>query len=98
MAVKSISELEKNYELELDRIVKEVKKTGARRVLLQFPDGLKIYSSAIVKELEKRTDNKVEFIIWLGSCFGACDTPNLGKLEKDIDLVVQFGHSAWKVK
>lgn len=95
MQKKTIQELGEEYGLELDRITKEIKKTKARRVLVQFPDGMKPYSLAIVDELEKRA-GKVEFLIWLGSCFGACDTPNLGKLEKKIDLVVQFGHSAWK--
>ena len=90
---KTISEIEEEYDLKLGKITAEIKKTKAKRVLLQFPDGLKIYSTAIVKELEKRTNNKVEFLIWFGSCFGACDIPNLGKLDKKIDLVVQFGHS-----
>lgn len=91
---KTISEIEEDYNLELDRIEKEIKKTKAKRVLLQFPDGLKPYSTAIVDELEKRCKN-VLFFIWLGSCFGACDLPNIPK-EMKIDLIIQFGHSAWK--
>jgi len=90
---KSMSNIEEKYNLELERIVKEIKKQKAKKVLLQFPDGLKQYSMAITKELEKRTNNKVNFLIWMGSCFGACDIPNPGKLEKDIDLLIQFGHS-----
>lgn len=92
---KTISEIEQEYDLELGKIVAEIKKQKAKRVLLQFPDGLKIYSAAIVSELEKRTKNKIEFLIWLGSCFGACDIPNVPKNLK-IDLLVQFGHSRWK--
>ena len=81
--------------MELDKIVKEIKKARAKRVLLQFPDGLKQYSLAILNKLEKITNNKVEFLIWMGSCFGACDTLNLPDKMK-IDLIVQFGHSSWK--
>ena len=92
MAVKTIQELEKNYELELDKIISKIKKQNARLVLLQFPDGLKLYATAIVDYLEENTNAK--FLIWLGNCFGACDTPVLGKeLEKKIDLVIQFGHN-----
>jgi len=91
MQKKSISEIEEEYDLELDKIVKTIKKQKAKRVLLQFPDGMKPYSTAIVDELESRLKN-VEFLIWLGSCFGACDTPNLPK-EMKVDLVVQFGHT-----
>ncbi len=90
---KSISEIEQEYDLELDRIVSEIKKTKARNVLLQFPDGMKPYACVIAKEIESRT--KATCIIWLSSCYGACDTPALGKSEKDIDLVISFGHSKW---
>jgi len=61
-------------------------------VLLQFPDGLKPYATAVVDYLEKETN--ACFLIWFGSCYGACDTPILGKdVEKKIDLIIQFGHS-----
>ena len=87
-----IQDFEKKYDLEFDRIVVEIKKKNARLVLLQFPDGLKPYATAVVDYLEKRTN--AEFLIWLGSCYGACDTPILGKeLEKKIDLIIQFGHN-----
>ena len=90
-----IEDLEKKYDLELDRIVAEIKKKKAKLVLLQFPDGLKPYATAVVDYLEEKTDNKVEFLIWLESCYGACDTPVLGKdIEKEIDLIVQFGHNS----
>ena len=91
MQKKTIAEIEKDYDLELDRVEKEIKKTNAKRVLLQFPDGMKPYSLAVVDELERRL-KKTEFFIWLGSCFGACDVPNIPAKLK-IDLLVQFGHS-----
>ena len=89
-----INDLNEKYDLELDRVLNEIKKSRAKLVLLQFPDGLKQYATAIVNFLEEKTEKKVEFLIWFGSCYGACDTPVLGKeLEKKIDLVVQFGHN-----
>ena len=92
MQKKSIQELQEEYDLELERIVASIKKEKARKVLLQFPDGLKPYSTVIVDYLEEKLP-KVQFFIWLGSCFGACDIPSVN--EKDFDLIIQFGHSAW---
>jgi len=91
----NINEIEKQYNFELDKIVSEIKKKKAKIVLLQFPDGLKPYSTTIVDFLEKQTkETNTEFLIWIDSCFGACDTPILPKeVEKTIDLVFQFGHN-----
>jgi len=88
----SIEELQKRYDLELDKVILQIKESKSKFVLLQFPDGLKIYATTIVDFLEKNTN--AEFFIWLGSCYGACDTPILPKkIEEKIDLVIQFGHS-----
>ena len=87
-----IQELNEKYDLELDKIVKKIKTSKAKLILLQFPDGLKPHATCIVDYLEEKTN--AEFLIWFGTCFGACDTPLLGKdLEKQIDLVIQFGHN-----
>lgn len=83
--MKTIEELEKIYDLELDRIIsginnlpsrcgaKVTRKKKAKLVLLQFPDGLKVYATAVVDYLEEKVNAR--FLIWFGSCFGACDTP-----------------------
>lgn len=89
---KTIQEIEKNYDLELDKIISKIRSNKARLVLLQFPDGLKPYATVIVDYLGKKTNT--EFLIWLGSCFGTCDTPvGLESIKPKIDLVIQFGHS-----
>ncbi len=79
------------YNLELERAVKEIKKAKARTVCVQLPDGLKPVADDIVNYLEKNTDAEVS--IWLDSCFGACDVPQL-----DVDLLIQWGHTEfpWK--
>ena len=88
----SIKYLEEKYDLELDKIVENIKKKKAKFVLLQFPDGLKAYATSIVDYLEEKTS--ASFLIWMGSCFGACDTPVLQReVENKIDLVIQFGHN-----
>jgi 2-(3-amino-3-carboxypropyl)histidine synthase len=92
MRTKTIGELNEKYDLELEKVIAQIKKRNAKLVLLQFPDGLKSYATCVVDYLEEKT--KAEFLIWFGSCFGACDTPVLGKdMEKKIDLLIQFGHN-----
>tara|TARA_Y100000034_G_C6810085_1_gene363970 strand:- start:551 stop:814 length:264 start_codon:yes stop_codon:yes gene_type:complete len=75
------------YDLELEKVVMQIKDSKAKLVLLQFPDGLKKHATSVVDYLEGETD--AQFLIWLGTCFGACDTPDV----KDVDLTIQFGHN-----
>lgn len=89
----TINDLEKHYDLDLNKIISRIKKQKAKLVLLQFPDGLKQYATSVVDYLREKTNT--EFLIWLGTCYGACDTPTgIDKLKPKIDLVVQFGHNA----
>ena len=78
-----------NYDLELNKAVEEIKKTNAKLVCIQLPDGLKPKPKEIHEYIEKNTDASV--IIWLGSCYGACDIPKLENLK--VDLLIQWGHS-----
>lgn len=78
------------YDLELSKAAEEIKKANAKTVCIQLPDGLKPKATEIVTKLEQSTDAKI--FIWAGTCFGACDVPDL----KGIDLLIQWGHSKWK--
>ncbi len=89
--MKTLQELEEKYDLELDKVISQIKVNKAKLVLLQFPDGLKPYATAVVDYLEENTD--AEFLIWLGSCYGTCDVP-VGLENLKIDLIVQFGHNS----
>jgi 2-(3-amino-3-carboxypropyl)histidine synthase len=95
MKIKSINEILEKYDIHMDKIVKTIKKEKVKNVLLQFPDGMKPYSTVISKEIENISGCKC--FIWFGTCFGACDIPidteNIG-----IDLIIQFGHSSWEYK
>ena len=82
-----------DYALEIDRITDRINRLKAKKVCIQLPDGLKPKAEEIQKEIEKRT--KATVLIWAGSCFGACDTPQ-GLEKLGVDLLVQFGHSEWR--
>ena len=75
------------YDLELDKVVKEIKKEKARIVCIQLADGLKFKAKEIADFIESKT--KAKCLIWMESCYGICDYPEL----KDVDLLIQFGHN-----
>lgn len=78
------------YNLELERVIKQINQSNARLVLIQLPDGLKKHTKDIQRQLEKST--KAKTLFWASSCFGACDIPNLTHLNPKPDLLIQFGH------
>ena len=80
------------YNLELDKAIEKIKAEKDKTVVIQLPDGLKSKAKEIVDILKEKTN--AEILLWGGSCFGACDTPNLNSIKAD--LLIQFGHSEWK--
>ena len=92
--MRTLKDLEKTYDIDFEKIIFELKNKKCRLILLQFADGLKLYATAVVDYFREKTNGKIEFLIWIESCFGACDTPILPKeIEKKIDLIVQIGHN-----
>ena len=80
------------FQLELDKVIAEVKTRGAKNVLIQLPDGLKTRAAQIVDAIEIETGASA--YIWFSSCFGQCDYP-LGLGALGIDLMIQFGHNRY---
>ena len=81
------------YDLELQKAIEKIRECNAKLVWIQLPDGLKPKAQEICDTLEVATDAKV--VIWLGSCYGACDWP-LGIDKLGVDLLIAWGHSVWK--
>lgn len=79
-----------DYDLEMEKAISEIKKSKAKTVCIQLPDGLKPMATEIAKNLAESTNATI--LIWADSCFGACDIPDL----KGVDLLIQWGHSKWK--
>lgn len=81
------------FEFEEKKLKKEIAKRKAKRVLLQLPEGLKIYGpylANIVKEAGALA------VISADPCYGACDLAIHEAENLDADLVVHFGHSEMK--
>ncbi len=76
------------YDLELERVVENIKKIKAKTVCIQLPDNLKKYAAEIASELEWKTESTV--LIWADTCFGTCDIPKI-----ETDLLIQWGHTSF---
>jgi 2-(3-amino-3-carboxypropyl)histidine synthase len=74
-----------DFDFELERVVKTIRERKCRKVLLQFPEGLKRQAPAVAATISSRVDAAI--IISGEPCFGACDIPSNGT-----DLVVHYGH------
>jgi 2-(3-amino-3-carboxypropyl)histidine synthase len=84
---------DREWDYELERIVEEVEARDARRVGLQFPEGLKRRGPAVADDLREVTDG-VTFLLSGQPCYGACDLDTY--LMRRADLFVHFGHSPMK--
>jgi len=79
------------FDLEEERVKEEVEKRGAKRVLIQLPEGLKPEGPRLAAVVEKAG---ALAIVSADPCYGACD---LASEEVDLlgaDLLVHFGHRA----
>ena len=82
-----------SYDLELNKVIERINKERSKLVCIQLPDGLKPRADEIQHSIEKNT--KASVIIWMDSCFGACDIP-LQAERLGVDLLIQWGHSEWR--
>lgn len=69
--------------------IEKLKKIKARRVFVQFPEGLTLRIQDIVKELEK---NGFSAVICLEKCFGACDIKENEANLLGCDTILHIGH------
>lgn len=79
------------FNLEEERVLAEVTRLGARRLLIQAPEGLKAQAIALAQLVEKRTACRV--YVSGSPCFGAC---NLALREAEalrVELLVHLGHT-----
>jgi len=83
-----------DYDFELEKIISEVKKSKAKTVGLQFPEGLKQHAVDIASKIEEST--KVKTIIFTDPTYGACDTKKEQARKLKIDLLIHFGHTVMK--
>ncbi|KAK9067855.1 hypothetical protein SSX86_011966 [Deinandra increscens subsp. villosa] len=88
----AIALLPSNYNFEIHKSVWRVRSTGAKRVALQFPEGLLMYSLVISDIITAFAD--VDRCFVLGDVtYGACCVDDLSAAALDADLLIHYGHS-----
>lgn len=75
--------------------IEELRKIKARKIFIQFPEGLTLRIQDIVKELEK---NGFEAVVCLEKCFGACDVKENEAKLLGCDAILHIGHEKFVTK
>ncbi|XP_057450153.1 uncharacterized protein LOC130741317 [Lotus japonicus] len=88
----AISILPSNYSFEVHKCVWRVLSTGAKRVALQFPEGLLMYSLVLSDIFT--TFAAVSHCFVLGDVtYGACCVDDFSAVALGADLLIHYGHS-----
>ncbi len=77
------------YDFELERVVEELKKLNARKVLIQLPNGLRKYAYIIFEKLRK---SGFRVFISTSHTYGGCDVAEDEAKLLNVDIIVHFGH------
>ncbi|ADE04429.1 MULTISPECIES: diphthamide biosynthesis enzyme Dph2 [Haloferax] len=85
---------DREWDYELEQIVEAIEERDAKRVGLQFPEGLKRRGPAVADDLRQLCDDDVTFMLSGQPCYGACDLDTY--LMRRTDVFVHFGHSPMK--
>jgi 2-(3-amino-3-carboxypropyl)histidine synthase len=78
------------FYLEEERLKDEITKRGAKRVLIQLPEGLKTEGPRLAAIVEKAG---ALAIVSADPCYGACDLATQEAESLGADLLIHFGHS-----
>ncbi len=78
------------FDFEEEKIKQEIARLGAKRVLLQLPQGLKPHATKIAQTVEACG---AVALISSDPCYGACDIAEAEAVGLGVDLIVHFGHS-----
>lgn len=84
--------LPSNYNFEVPKTIWRIRQLKARRVALQFPEGLLIFAFPIADILERFTDD-CDVVILGDVTYGACCVDDFTARALGADLMVHYGHS-----
>lgn len=76
--------------MQIDDLINEIKKTGAKRIMIQVPAGIKIKLAEIVTTLK---ENGIVALASVNPSYGACDLADEEAKQHSCDLLVHIGHS-----
>lgn len=80
----------KKFDFEEERVKREIIRLGAKRVLIQLPEGLKPEGPSLAKIVEKTGALP---IVSADPCYGACDLATTEAESLGADLIIHYGHA-----
>lgn len=86
-----ISKLPNNYNFEIHKTIWRTREIKAKRVALQMPEGLLMFSMVISDIIERFTD--ADTVIMGDVTYGACCVDDYTAKALEADLLVHYGHS-----
>ncbi|XP_062602555.1 2-(3-amino-3-carboxypropyl)histidine synthase subunit 1-like [Saccostrea cucullata] len=87
----AVKQLPDNYNFEIYKTVWKIQSTGAKRVALQFPEGLLMFACTIADIIEEFTE--ADTVIMGDVTYGACCVDDFTARALGADLMVHYGHS-----
>ncbi|RAO66795.1 uncharacterized protein BHQ10_002807 [Talaromyces amestolkiae] len=88
----AVSLLPSNYSFEIPKTIHRIRTLGAKRVALQFPEGLLLFATTISDILTEFCDG-VEILIMGDVTYGACCIDDYTARALGCDLLVHYAHS-----
>ncbi|KNC84394.1 hypothetical protein SARC_03387 [Sphaeroforma arctica JP610] len=88
---KAMEALPKNYNFEIYKSVWRLRATNSKRVALQFPEGLLMFSLVIADILEEFAG--VECVVMGDVTYGACCVDDFSARSLGCDFMIHYGHS-----
>src|SRR5207302_9988632 len=79
------------FDLEEDKLLAEITGRGARRILIQLPDGLKNEGTRLAGLVREKTGADV--FVSAVAAWGACDLSLDAATRLKADLLVHYGHN-----
>jgi len=76
-------------------IIEKLKERNAKKIFIQFPEGLTLKIQKISKELEKEG---FEILLCLEPCYGSCDLRDHEAKLMECDIILHIGHSDFGIE
>jgi len=80
-----------DYDFEIERIVSEIRRVNARRILIQLPEGFQRCFPQIAEEISSRVRDAILYLT-LNPSYGACLVDENAAREVGAELIIHFGH------
>jgi 2-(3-amino-3-carboxypropyl)histidine synthase len=88
----AIALLPSNYSFEIHKSIHRIRSAGAKKVALQFPEGLLIFATTI-SDIVTRFCDGVETVIMGDVTYGACCVDDFTARALGCDLLIHYAHS-----